>query len=147
MRSSRKGAVTGESFAQVNNPDPFAPPVWRSPVYRTPEFVIWSVQLARQLLRVVWFLISHPLLDMTAGLIILDYLNLGWPGLAATAGLVVAVLVALWLGWPDLFTRLVTTPAARRLAALVLPAPLARGHVDHGPDAPVPRPGPDPGDC
>ena len=46
MRSSRKGAVTGESFAQVNNPDPFAPPVWRSPVYRTPEFVIWLVQLS-----------------------------------------------------------------------------------------------------
>ncbi len=102
--------MTGESFAQVNNPDPFAAPVWRSPVYRTPEFVIWIVQLARQLVRVVWFLISHPLLDMTAGLIVLDYLNFGWPGLAATAGLVVAVLVALWLGWPELFTRLVITP-------------------------------------
>ena len=41
--------MTGESFAQVNNPDPFAPPVWRSPVYRTPEFVIWLVQLLRLL--------------------------------------------------------------------------------------------------
>ena len=64
MRSSRKGAVTGESFAQVNNPDPFAPPVWRSPVYRTPEFVIWLVQLVRLLARVLWFVICHPLLDM-----------------------------------------------------------------------------------
>ena len=36
-----------ESFAQVNNPDPFAAPVWRSPVYRIPEFVIWLVQLVR----------------------------------------------------------------------------------------------------
>ena len=76
--------MTGESFAQVNNPDPFAPPVWRSPVYRTPEFVIWLVQLARLLARALWFVICHPLLDMVAGLIILDYLNLGWPGLAVT---------------------------------------------------------------
>jgi len=111
MRSSRQGAVTGESFAQVNNPDPFAPPVWRSPVYRTPEFVIWLMQLARLLWRVVWFVICHPLLDMTAGLIVLDYLNFGWPGLAVTGGFVVAVLVALWLGWPELFARLVTAPA------------------------------------
>ena len=110
MRSSRKGAVTGESFAQVNNPDPFAPPVWRSPVYRTPEFVIWLVQLVRLIWRVIWFVISHPLLDMIAGLIVLDYLNLGWPGLAVTGGLVLAVLVALWLGWPALFARLVTAP-------------------------------------
>jgi S-DNA-T family DNA segregation ATPase FtsK/SpoIIIE len=110
MRSSRKGAVTGESFAQVNNPDPFAPPVWRSPVYRTPEFVIWLVQLIRLIGRVIWFAISHPLLDMLAGLLVLDYLNLGWPGLAGVAGLILAVLVALWLGWPTLFARLVTAP-------------------------------------
>jgi S-DNA-T family DNA segregation ATPase FtsK/SpoIIIE len=110
MRSSRKGAVTGESFAQVNNPDPFAPPVWRSPVYRTPEFVIWLVQLIRLLWRVIWFAICHPLLDMIAGLIVLDYLNLGWPGLAGVAGLILAVLAALWLGWPGLFARLVTAP-------------------------------------
>jgi len=102
--------VTGESFAQVNNPDPFAPPVWRSPVYRTPEFVIWLVQLVRLLVRVIWFVISHPLLDMIAGLIVLDYLNLGWPGLAGTGGLAVAILVVLWLGWPTLFARLVTAP-------------------------------------
>ena len=31
--------VTGEQIAQIDNPDPFAPPVWRSPVYRTPEGV------------------------------------------------------------------------------------------------------------
>jgi hypothetical protein len=70
-----------------------------------------------------------------------------WPGLAATAGLVVAVLVALWLGWPDLFTPAGDHTRAGRLATLVLPATLARGHVDHGPGTAVPRPGPDPGDC
>ena len=78
MRS--KGTATGEQFAQVDNPDPFAPPVWRSPVYRTPEAVIWIVQLVRLLVRVIWFVIWHPLLDMAAGLVILDWLNLGWPG-------------------------------------------------------------------
>ena len=109
MRS--KGTATGEQFAQVDNPDPFAPPVWRSPVYRTPEAVIWIVQLARLLARVIWFVICHPLLDMAAGLVILDWLNLSWPGLVALAGLVLAVLTALRLAWPALFARLVTAPA------------------------------------
>jgi hypothetical protein len=39
--------VTGEQLAQVDNHDPFAVPVWRSPVYRTPEPVIMVVQLIR----------------------------------------------------------------------------------------------------
>ena len=60
--------VTGEQIAQVDNADPFAAPVWRSPVHRTPEWVIWLVQLVRLLLRVVWFLIRHPLLDAAAGI-------------------------------------------------------------------------------
>jgi DNA segregation ATPase FtsK/SpoIIIE, S-DNA-T family len=110
MRSSRRGAVTGESFAQVNNPDPFAPPVWRSPVYRTPEFVIWLVQLVRLAGRAVWFVICHPLLDLVAALIILDYLNFGWLGLAATGGLIVLVLVAVRLAKPVLFGRFVNGP-------------------------------------
>ncbi len=105
-----KGTATGEQFAQVDNPDPFAPPVWRSPVYRTPEVVIWIVRLARLLVRVIWFVICHPLLDMAAGLVILDWLNLGWPGLVALAGLVLAVLTALRLACPGLFARLVTAP-------------------------------------
>jgi len=103
--------VTGESFAQVNNPDPFAPPVWRSPVYRTPEFVIWIVQLTRLIVRVVWFVICHPLLDAAAGLVVLDYLNLGWPGLAGLAALIASALVALRLGRPALFAHFVIQPA------------------------------------
>jgi S-DNA-T family DNA segregation ATPase FtsK/SpoIIIE len=110
MRSSRRGAVTGESFAQVNNPDPFAPPVWRSPVYRTPEFVIWLVQLVRLFGRMVWFVICHPLLDLVAGLILLDYLNLGWAGLAGAAALIALSLVMLRLVRPELFARFVVAP-------------------------------------
>ena len=85
MRNRGTGAVTGEQFTQVNNPDPFAPPVWRSPVHRTPEWVIWLVQLVRLLGRVVWFVICHPGLDMAAALVILGWLNLGWPGSAPSS--------------------------------------------------------------
>jgi S-DNA-T family DNA segregation ATPase FtsK/SpoIIIE len=141
MRSSRKGAVTGESFAQVNNPDPFAPPVWRSPVYRTPEFVIWLVQLVRLIGRAIWFVICHPLLDLVAGLIILDYLNLGLPGLAGTAAAIVLILVVLRLAWPALFARWVKAPVRdgwrswyyrrrwRAVMTIIGLAPLYQGRV------------------
>ena len=62
--------VAGEQVAQVDNPDPFAPPVWRSPVYQTPHAVIWIVQLARLVWRVIWFVLTHPVLDaVVAGLV------------------------------------------------------------------------------
>ena len=77
-----RGNVTGEQYAQVDNQDPFASPVWRSPVYRTPEAIIWIVQLVRLLVRVAWFLIRHPLLDAAAGGVILLWLHTGWPGVA-----------------------------------------------------------------
>ncbi len=53
--------VAGEQLAQVDNRDPFAAPVWRSPVYRTPEAVIMVVQLLRLIWRVLWFALTHPL--------------------------------------------------------------------------------------
>ena len=52
--------VMGEQLAQVDNRDPFAVPVWRSPVYRTPEPVIMVVQLIRLIWRVLWFALTHP---------------------------------------------------------------------------------------
>ncbi|HEV2373653.1 MAG TPA: FtsK/SpoIIIE domain-containing protein [Streptosporangiaceae bacterium] len=103
--------VTGEQIAQVDNPDPFASPVWRSPVYRTPEGVIWLVQLLRLLWRVTWFLITHPLLDAVAGVVILTWLNLRWPGLVGLAVLVVAALIGLRVLRPDWFTRFVANPS------------------------------------
>ena len=45
----------GEQLTQVDNRDPFAVPVWRSPVYRTPEPVIMIVQLIRLICRMLWF--------------------------------------------------------------------------------------------
>ena len=37
--------VTGEQVARLYNPDPFALPVWRAPVYRTPAWVVILGQL------------------------------------------------------------------------------------------------------
>jgi len=109
-----RGSVRGEQYAQVDNPDPFASPVWRSPVYRTPEFVIWIVQLARLVWRLLWFAIRHPGLDLTAGALLLVWANTGWQGLVTVAGVVVTCLAALRLASPRWFTRLVSSPARDR---------------------------------
>jgi DNA segregation ATPase FtsK/SpoIIIE, S-DNA-T family len=106
--------VTGEQLAQVDNPDPFASPVWRSPVYRTPEFVIWLVQLLRLLIQVTWFVLRHPLLDATAGLVALVWLRAGWPGVTVLAAVVLAGLVVLRVTWPHRFAWLVSGPARNR---------------------------------
>jgi len=104
----------GEQLAQVYNPDPFAPPVWRSPVYRTPEAIIWAAQLARLLWRVIWFLIRHPGLDSAVVLGWFVWSRVGWPGLVASALMIVASLTALRLLSPHWFARLVTSPARNK---------------------------------
>ncbi len=106
--------VTGEQLAQVDNPDPFAPPVWRSPVHRTPEGVILIVQLFRLLARLAWFVLRHPLLDLAAGLLLLVYVSAGWPGLVILAAVVAGGLSVLRLAWPQWFSRLVSAPARNR---------------------------------
>ena len=72
-----RNAVTGEHLAQLSNRDPFAVPVWRSPVHRTPEPVIFAVQLVRLIWRVLWFALTHPLADAVAMLVVVTYLGLG----------------------------------------------------------------------
>jgi len=106
--------VRGEQYAQVDNSDPFAPPVWRSPVYRTPEGVIYLVQALRGLWRLAWFLIRHPLLDTAAGLVFLLWHAGGLPGLAALAGGLAVSLTGLRIWRPGWFSRLVTVPARNR---------------------------------
>jgi DNA segregation ATPase FtsK/SpoIIIE, S-DNA-T family len=106
--------VTGEQIAQVDNPDPFASPVWRSPVYRTPEGVIWLVQLLRLLWRVIRFAILHPLLDVAAAGVILIWLELGWPGVLGVALAAATMLAALRLLRPEWFIRFVASPARDR---------------------------------
>jgi S-DNA-T family DNA segregation ATPase FtsK/SpoIIIE len=110
---------TGEQYAQVDNADPFAAPVWRSPVHRTPEWVIWLVQLIRLLLRVLWFVICHPLLDAAAGLVILTWAKAGWPGVVILVTVTLAALVMLRLWRPDWYARLVSVPIRCRWRWLV----------------------------
>jgi DNA segregation ATPase FtsK/SpoIIIE, S-DNA-T family len=106
--------VTGEQLAQVDNQDPFAPPVWRSPVHRTPELIIWVVQFARLVARIVWLLVRHPVWVAAAGLVALTWVRFRGPGIAVAADLVAAALGSLWLFWPHLFARWVTGPARSR---------------------------------
>jgi S-DNA-T family DNA segregation ATPase FtsK/SpoIIIE len=106
----RKNAVAGEQLAQVDNPDPFAPPVWRSPVYRTPEWVIWLVQLVKLLGRLIWFILTHPRLDGAVALLMATWVYLGWPGLIALAAVILAGLLALRLAFPEMFARFVAVP-------------------------------------
>jgi S-DNA-T family DNA segregation ATPase FtsK/SpoIIIE len=105
MTSPLKKQVAGQPLAQVDNPDPFAPPVWRSPVYQTPHAVILAVQLARMIWRLVWFVVSHPLLDLSGAVIAFTWLKLGWPGIVALAAFTVTALCLLYLLWPEWFIR------------------------------------------
>jgi DNA segregation ATPase FtsK/SpoIIIE, S-DNA-T family len=109
-----RGRVYGEQYAQVDNSDPFAAPVWRSPVHLTPDWVVWLVQLTRLLVRVVWFIIRHPLVDAGAGVLILAWAKAGWPGPVAVVTGAAGVLVALRIVRPDWFTRFVALPARHR---------------------------------
>jgi DNA segregation ATPase FtsK/SpoIIIE, S-DNA-T family len=108
-----KRPVAGQ-LAQVDNPDPFARPVWRSPVYETPWAIIWAVQLIRLIWRLTWFIFTHPILDAVAAVLAYDWLWLGWPGLVALVLLVVSALTGLRLLFPAWFTRLVGNPARNR---------------------------------
>jgi hypothetical protein len=105
-----RSRVAGEQLAQVDNRDPFAAPVWRSPVYRTPEGVILAVQLLRVIWRVLWFVVTHPLIAAAAALAVVTWLGLSWPGLVALAVVVIAGLAGLRLIRPQWFTRFVTVP-------------------------------------
>jgi hypothetical protein len=105
MPSSIKRQVAGQPLAQVDNPDPFAVPVWRSPVYQTPHCAIWTVQLVRLVWRLVWFVLRHPLLDAICGASVFAWLKLGWPGLVALAAVAVLALGLAYVLWPDWFTR------------------------------------------
>src|ERR1039457_2388000 len=106
----KMSTFSGDQIAQVNNPDPFAPPVWRSPVYHTPGWIITIVQAWRLLEAIVGFLLRHPLLDVAAAVIVVRGLNLAWPGLILVAAVVLVTLVAWRWRWPAGFSRFITRP-------------------------------------
>ncbi len=109
MASIRR-PVAGQ-LAQVDNPDPFAPPVWRSPVYETPWAVIWTVQIVRLLWRLARFIVTHPVLDGVGAVLFFSWRWLGWPGPVGLVAFAASVLVTLRLLWPHWFGRFVADPA------------------------------------
>jgi len=84
--------------------------VWRPPVHRTPEPVIWAVQLARLLWRLARLIARHPLIDLAAAAAWGAWRLAGWPALAVLAGNAAVSLVMLRLWRPGWFARLVTIP-------------------------------------
>ena len=109
--------VTGEEIAQLRNPDPFAPPVWRSPVYQTPGWIVAAVQLARTLWWLVRFLARHPLADLAVAVLAVTWVHTGWPGVTGLVAFAFAVAAAWWWRWRASFTRLVALPARCRWRA------------------------------
>jgi len=95
--------AAGEQLAQVGNRDPFAVPVWRSPVYRTPEPVIMVVQLIRLIWRVAWFALTHPGTDAVAALVAVTWLGMSWPGVIALVVVAAVGLVGLRVLQPAWF--------------------------------------------
>jgi S-DNA-T family DNA segregation ATPase FtsK/SpoIIIE len=134
--------VTGEQLAQVYNPDPFARPVWRAPVYQTPAAIIALVQFVRLLAWLVRLAARHPVATALVALLAFIWVNTGWAGLVALV-LAAAALLAGWrYFWPLSFTRWLATPArgkwrrawcyGRRWMAVLMIADLApwyRGRI------------------
>jgi S-DNA-T family DNA segregation ATPase FtsK/SpoIIIE len=103
--------VTGEQIAQLTNPDPFAVPTWRAPVYRTPGAIITLVQLARFLWWLARLIVRHPVTDAILAVLVLVWLHAGWPGLVVLTAAVVAILAVWWWARPVSFSRWIATPA------------------------------------
>ncbi len=146
----RMSSFSGDQIAQVNNPDPFAVPVWRSPVLHTPGWLIAVAQLVRGLWALLRFLARHPVADTVtlgrgAGLAAVRLARPGRPGPGPRrrAGGVAVALARL--------VHPVGVPArAGPVAALGLLAALGRGDGDLRAGADVPGPpaaaSPGPGD-
>ena len=133
--------VTGDDIAQLRNPDPFAVPAWRSPVYRTPLWIVAIVHFVRMIVWLVRFLFRHPVMVLAAVIGVLMWRVTGWLGLVVLAASITAGL-ALWRWlFPASFSRLIGTPARgqwrawyyrRRWAAVMTIArlaPLYQGRV------------------
>jgi DNA segregation ATPase FtsK/SpoIIIE, S-DNA-T family len=103
--------VTGEQVAQIYNPDPFARPVFRAPVYQTPAGIILLAWLARMLFRLARLAFRHPVITGALMLLAFLWFTIGRIGLAALAGWIVLVLVIWRCYWPSEFARWVATPA------------------------------------
>jgi DNA segregation ATPase FtsK/SpoIIIE, S-DNA-T family len=109
--------VTGSQVAQLRNPDPFAVPAWRSPVYRTPFLLVAGVQAARLAWRVLRFVIRHPAGAACALAAVLAWRLIGWPVLTALAVGTAGVLAVWRWRFPSSFSQHVVAPARGRWRA------------------------------
>jgi DNA segregation ATPase FtsK/SpoIIIE, S-DNA-T family len=103
--------VTGEEIAQLRNPDPFAVPAWRSPVYRTPLWIVAIVHTVRLLARLVGFGFRHPILVSAAVGGVLMWQVIGWLGLMVLAMSITVGLALWWWRFPASFSRFIGRPA------------------------------------
>jgi S-DNA-T family DNA segregation ATPase FtsK/SpoIIIE len=110
----KRTTFSGQQLAQVDNPDPFAPPVWRSPIYHTPGWVITIVLLVRVIAAVVRFLARHPLLDLVLAVELLAWSQAGWPGPVTLTSTVTAALICWRVRWPTTFSRFIANPVRGR---------------------------------
>jgi S-DNA-T family DNA segregation ATPase FtsK/SpoIIIE len=102
--------ITGEQIAQLTNPDPFAVPTWRAPVYRTPGWIIAAVQVGRFLWWLARLIIRHPVTDAVLAVLVLVWLHAGWPGVVVLAAVVVAILGVWRWARPVSFSRWIAIP-------------------------------------
>jgi S-DNA-T family DNA segregation ATPase FtsK/SpoIIIE len=103
--------VTGEQVAQIYNPDPFARPIWRAPVYQTPAGLILAAWLVKLIIRLARLIFRHPVPAVVLAVLGFMWVSLGWPGPAALLACATAILVTWRCYWPSGFTRWVSTPA------------------------------------
>jgi DNA segregation ATPase FtsK/SpoIIIE, S-DNA-T family len=109
--------VTGEDIAQVRNPDPFAVPAWRSPVYRTPLAIVAIVHFVRLIVWLVRFLFRHPFGVLAAITGVLMWRLVGWLGVIVLAVSIAGLLVLWRWRFPSSFSRFIATPARRQWRA------------------------------
>ena len=126
--------VTGEQVAQIYNPDPFARPVFRAPVYQTPAGLILLAWLTRLLICIIRLIIRHPAAALAVAVLAFMWVTVTWVGVAAMLVWASVVLVIWRCYWPSGFTRWVAVPARgkwrawiyrRRWAAVMTIADLA----------------------
>ena len=103
--------VTGKELAQLYNPDPFAMPRWRAPVYRTPFGIIVVAKFSRLLSWLIRMIARHPLAASVLAAAAVTWVKLGWVTLAALVLAAVAMLTAWRWFWPVSFSRWVGRPA------------------------------------
>ena len=122
--------VTGEELAQLQNPNPFAMPRWRAPVYRTPLGIILAAKFVKLLGWLIRMIVRHPLAASVLALAAVTWLDLGWVTLVALVLAAVVMLTALAVVLAGLVLPAGRPPGPGQVAHLVLPAPLGRRH-DH----------------